>query len=60
MVAMRDMSSVIMVLPTKEVVNTMALAVVEEAVLDREGFLLHGLGMNRGFPLLAGGPRAFF
>jgi hypothetical protein len=32
-------------------VNTAVLAVVEEAVLDHEGFLLGRLGVDRGLPL---------
>lgn len=46
--------------PAKVVMNTKVLAIVEEVVLDRRGFILHRLGMDRGLPLLARGPHLLF
>lgn len=46
--------------PAEAVMNTKVLAIVEEAVSDHRGFILHRLGMDRGLPLLAGGPRLLF
>jgi hypothetical protein len=41
-------------------VNTTVLVVVEEVVPYRGGFLLCGLRMDLGLPLLARGPRSLF
>ena len=55
------MSLVVVVQPPAEaVMDTTVLAIVEEAVLNREGFVHHGLGMDRGLPLLVRGPRSLF
>jgi hypothetical protein len=40
--------------------NTTVLAIVEEVVSEHRGFVLHGLGMDRGLPLVARGPHSLF
>jgi hypothetical protein len=45
---------------TKAVSDITVLTVVEEAVSDRRCFVSSELGMDRGFSLLAGGPRSVF
>jgi hypothetical protein len=58
---MRSMSSVVVVQPlTEAVVDIAVLTVLEEAVPDHEGFVLRGVGMDRGLPLLARGPCSLF
>jgi hypothetical protein len=51
------MSLVVVVQPPAEaVMDTTVLAIVEEAVSNRRGFIHLGLGMDRGLPLLVRGP----
>jgi hypothetical protein len=45
---------------TKAVIDITVLTVVEETVSDRMGFVSCGLRMDRGFPLLEGGPHSVF
>lgn len=60
-VAVHSMSSVVVVQTlTEAVVDILVLMVLEEAVPDHEGFVLRGVGMDQGLPLLARGPCSLF
>jgi hypothetical protein len=55
------MTLVVVVQPLAEaVMDITVLTIVEEAVSDRVGFVLHGLGMDRYLPLLVRGPCSLF
>lgn len=55
------MSLVVVVQPPAEaIMDTTVLAIVEEAVSNRRGFIHLGLGMDRDLPLLVRGPRSLF
>jgi hypothetical protein len=60
-VAVRGMTSVVVVQPlAKAVMDITVLVIAEEPISNRGGFVLCGLGMDWGLPLLAREPRSVF
>jgi hypothetical protein len=55
------MTLVVVVQPLAEaVMDITVLMIIKEAVSDCGGFVLCGIGMDRGLPLLARGPHSSF